>query len=78
MSKKGTSEAVYYITDDILSRIFIRNRTKKSISKNLDLLLEIRPNDYIVHRDHGVGIFREILKKSIGGNEREYMAIEYG
>lgn len=57
--------------------IFIRNRTKKSIAKNLDLLLEIRPNDYVVHRDHGVGIFREIVEKNLAGNRREYMLIEY-
>lgn len=57
--------------------MFIRNRTKKSIAKNLDLLLEIRPGDYVVHRDHGVGIFREIVEKELGGNKREYMLIEY-
>lgn len=67
----------YFVTDDILGDIFIRNRTKKSIVKNLDLLLEIRPNDYVVHRDHGVGIFREIVEKDVGGSRREYMLIEY-
>ncbi len=67
----------YFITDDILGDIFIRNRTRKSIVKNLDLLLEIRPQDYVVHRDHGVGIFREIVEKDVGGNKREYMLIEY-
>lgn len=67
----------YFIADDILGDIFIRNRTKKSIAKNLDLLLEIRQNDFVVHRDHGVGIFREIVEKTVGGNRREYMLIEY-
>lgn len=67
----------YYVADDILGDVFIRNRMKKSIAKNLDLLLEIRPNDYVVHRDHGVGIFREIVEKTLGGNKREYMLIEY-
>lgn len=67
----------YFVADDILGDIFIRNRTKKSIVKNLDLLLEIRPSDYVVHRDHGVGIFREIVEKDVGGNKREYMLIEY-
>lgn len=67
----------YFVADDILGDIFIRNRTKKSIVKNLDLLLEIRPQDYVVHRDHGVGVFREIVEKDVGGNKREYMLIEY-
>lgn len=39
--------------------------------------MEIRPNDYVVHRDHGVGIFREIVEKDVGGNKREYMLIDY-
>jgi transcription-repair coupling factor (superfamily II helicase) len=68
---------VYFVADDVLGDIFIRNRTKKSIAKNLDLMLEIRPGDYIVHRDHGVGVFREIVEKDLGGNKREYMLIEY-
>lgn len=55
----------YFVADDILGDIFIRNRTKKSIAKNLDLMLEIRPGDYVVHRDHGVGIFREIVEKDV-------------
>jgi hypothetical protein len=42
----------YYICDDILSDIFVRKRSKKSLAKSLDLLLEIRPGDFIVHVDH--------------------------
>lgn len=42
----------FFVADDILGDIFIRNRTKKSISKKLDLLLEIHSTDYVVHRDH--------------------------
>ena len=44
----------YVFADDIISKIFIKRRAKKSFSENLDLLLQIKPGDFIVHIDHGV------------------------
>lgn len=65
------------IADDILARIFIQARSRKSLAKNLDLLLHIRSGDYVVHRDHGVGVFRGVILKKIGEIEREYAQIDY-
>ncbi|MDD2487548.1 MAG: CarD family transcriptional regulator [Candidatus Gracilibacteria bacterium] len=65
------------ICDDILSNIFIKKRYRKSLSKDLDLLLQIKPGDYIVHIDHGVGIFKQIVLKDLSGIKREYIEIEY-
>ncbi|MCH2188741.1 DEAD/DEAH box helicase [Candidatus Gracilibacteria bacterium] len=65
------------LCDDVLSRIFIKKRSKKSLSKNLDLLLQIQPGDYIVHKDHGIGIFHEIIEKQLGKNKNEYLEIHY-
>jgi hypothetical protein len=31
------------ICDDILSKIFVKKRVKKSVSENIDLLLQIKP-----------------------------------
>jgi transcription-repair coupling factor (superfamily II helicase) len=42
------------ITDDNISRIFVKKRIKRSLSKNLDLMMQIKPGDYIVHIDHGI------------------------
>jgi len=67
----------YYICDDILSDIFVRKRSKKSLAKNLDLLLEIRPGDFIVHIDHWIGKFIWIILKDLSGIKREYIEIEY-
>lgn len=66
-----------YICDDILSQIFIKKRSKKSVSKNIDLLLEIKAWDYIVHIDHWVGIFKQIILKDLWWIKREYVEIEY-
>ncbi|EKD66417.1 MAG: hypothetical protein ACD_49C00044G0019 [uncultured bacterium (gcode 4)] len=68
---------IIYICDDILSNIFIRKRSKKSLAKSLDLLLEIRPGDFIVHIDHWIGKFIWIILKDLSGIKREYIEIEY-
>jgi len=66
-----------YICDDILSDIFIKKRSRKSVAKNIDLLLEIKPWDCIVHIDHWVGVFKQIILKELGWIKREYVEIEY-
>ncbi|MBF0914110.1 DEAD/DEAH box helicase, partial [Candidatus Gracilibacteria bacterium] len=76
------TDKIYVICDDIISKIFIRRRVKKTFSENLDLLMQIKPGDFIVHIDHGVGIFSEITTKEIpDGNgkmlKKEYITIEY-
>jgi transcription-repair coupling factor (superfamily II helicase) len=45
--------------------------------KNLDLLLKIQEGDLVVHREHGIGKYVQILKKRIGLIEREYMEVAY-
>lgn len=55
----------------------MQNRVRKSTIKNLDLLLKIQIGDLIVHREHGIGRYCQILKKRIGLIEREYMEVEY-
>lgn len=69
--------AKIYICDDVLSDIFVRKRSRKSLAKSLDLLLEIRPGDYIVHIDHWIGKFIGIILKDLSGIKREYIEIEY-
>ena len=65
------------LCDDILGKIFVRKRTKKSLAKNLDLLLHIQSWDYVVHRDHGIGRFEQIISKELAGIKREYMELLY-
>ncbi|MCP4523262.1 MAG: DEAD/DEAH box helicase, partial [Candidatus Gracilibacteria bacterium] len=70
------------ICDDNISRIFIKKRVQKKMSKKLDLLLQIKPGDYVVHVDHGIGIFREIIEKELQISpqkkiRKEYIALDY-
>ncbi len=39
--------------------------------------LELSPGDYVVHDAHGVGKYVEMVRRNIGGAEREYLVIEY-
>jgi transcription-repair coupling factor (superfamily II helicase) len=39
--------------------------------------LELSPGDFVVHDAHGVGKYVEMVRRAIGGAEREYLVIEY-
>jgi len=59
----------------------------KSVSKDLKKMpsrrrgavdpLTLNSGDYIVHEHHGVGRYVEMITRTIGGAEREYLIIEY-
>jgi transcription-repair coupling factor (superfamily II helicase) len=40
--------------------------------------LALRPGDYVVHEQHGVGKFLQMAQRSVQGATREYLLIEYG
>ncbi|TXH39540.1 MAG: transcription-repair coupling factor [Actinobacteria bacterium] len=39
--------------------------------------LVLTPGDYVVHEQHGVGRYVEMIERTIGGATREYLIIEY-
>jgi transcription-repair coupling factor (superfamily II helicase) len=39
--------------------------------------LQLRPGDYVVHEQHGVGRFVEMMQRTVQGATREYLVIEY-
>ena len=48
------------------------SRRKKAIDP-----LELRPGDFVVHEQHGVGKFIELVQRTVSGVAREYLVIEY-
>ncbi len=38
---------------------------------------DLKPGDYVVHVDHGIGRFIGLHKPNIDGNQREYLTIQY-
>ena len=55
----------FYICDDNISRIFVKKRVNRKMWKKLDLLMQIKPWDYIVHVDHGIWVFQQIIEKQL-------------
>ncbi|WP_234994474.1 transcription-repair coupling factor [Kytococcus aerolatus] len=39
--------------------------------------LQLNPGDFIVHEQHGVGRFVEMVQRTVGGATREYLVVEY-
>ena len=39
--------------------------------------LELRAGDYVVHEQHGVGRYVEMIQRTVAGATREYVLIEY-
>jgi len=74
-SFKSNKEII--ICDDNLSRIFVKKRIKKTLSENIDLLLQINPWDFVVHIDHWIWIFNWIVTKELWNLKKEYLEIEY-
>lgn len=40
--------------------------------------LELKPGDYVVHEQHGVGRFVEMKQREVHGATRDYLVLEYG
>jgi transcription-repair coupling factor (superfamily II helicase) len=39
--------------------------------------LQLQPGDFVVHEQHGVGKYVEMIRRTINGGEREYLVLEY-
>jgi transcription-repair coupling factor (superfamily II helicase) len=39
--------------------------------------LELKPGDFVVHEQHGIGKYVELVQRTVNGAEREYLVIEY-
>jgi transcription-repair coupling factor (superfamily II helicase) len=39
--------------------------------------IQLQPGDFVVHEQHGVGRYVEMVRRTINGGEREYLIIEY-
>jgi transcription-repair coupling factor (superfamily II helicase) len=38
---------------------------------------DIQPGSYVVHIEHGIGLFQGLVKMGLNGGEREYLLVEY-
>jgi transcription-repair coupling factor (superfamily II helicase) len=58
-----------------------RHRPPKSLktvrSAAIDTFVELNPGDYVVHLNHGIGLFKGIERINALGHERDYVRLEY-
>jgi len=54
-----------------------RKHFKSKTSRPIETFLDLKPGDYVVHINHGIGIFRSIERMAAGGVERDFILIDY-
>ncbi|MBN1231295.1 MAG: transcription-repair coupling factor [Anaerolineales bacterium] len=54
-----------------------RHRPRAASKSPEEGYAELRLDDWVVHVDHGIGIFKGLSKREIDGVEHEYLCIEY-
>ncbi|MBQ7680104.1 MAG: transcription-repair coupling factor [Butyrivibrio sp.] len=54
-----------------------RHRRHFEGGERISSFADLKPGDYVIHEDHGLGIFRGIEKLSSDGVTRDYIKIEY-
>ncbi|MDD6212445.1 MAG: transcription-repair coupling factor [Clostridiales bacterium] len=55
-----------------------RKKTSSYAGKRIQSFSELSVGDYVVHENHGLGIYQGIDKVEVGGTTRDYMKITYG
>ena len=50
---------------------------KSKVSRLLTSLDDLRPGDFVVHKDHGIGRFHGLVRQDIEGMKEDLMLIEY-
>ncbi|MFO7629817.1 MAG: CarD family transcriptional regulator, partial [Prochlorococcaceae cyanobacterium] len=54
---------------------YVRRR-RKAASRSVDPN-KMRPGDFVVHRNHGIGKFLKLEKLALGGESRDYLVVQY-
>ena len=71
---------IFFLTEaEISSQRSSTKDMRKLPSKRRDVIdpLDLKPGDYVVHEQHGVGQFVEMVQRAFAGGTREYLVIEY-
>ena len=77
---KSESANILFVTERDLSGSKTASRDAARMpSKRKQAIdpLELRSGDYVVHEQHGIGRYVELIQRTVGGVTREYLVIEY-
>ena len=53
-----------------------RRGTRSTVAPEL-FFADVSPNDYVVHMEHGIGVYEGLIRLELGGVEREYLQVNY-
>ncbi|MFA5404620.1 MAG: transcription-repair coupling factor, partial [Ignavibacteria bacterium] len=73
------SKITLYTEHQIFGRYFrqLKRKRKKFKGLTFEEIKELRPGDFIVHRDFGIGIFSGLKKIKVGNNQQEVVKLSY-
>jgi len=54
-----------------------RQQHRPAVEAPEALYSDLKPGDWVVHIDHGVGRYRGLVQRTLDGSEREFLCIEY-
>ena len=72
-------QALAVVTDEEIFGVRERRRSRTGWreGQRLDGIAQLAPGDFLVHVDHGIGIYRGLMELKAGGTTSELLAIEY-
>ncbi len=71
-------EKILVLSDhEIFGKSYRKKRFRKKSSRPIESFLDLKTGDYVVHINHGIGIFQGIERMTAGGVERDFLLIEY-
>ena len=58
-------------------KVLPKKKSKKKGVGKITSFTELKPGDYVVHANHGIGVFKGIKQIDVAGNTRDYLDIVY-
>ncbi|MEM9041308.1 MAG: transcription-repair coupling factor [Actinomycetota bacterium] len=62
---------------DLTGRRRAHRRARKRPRQGTTTFEDLKPGNYVVHHQHGVGHYEGMVKRAIGGVERDYLLVAY-
>ncbi len=66
-----------YSEEDVFGEPRVRRRTRTAAKGMLVSLEELSPGDYVVHIDHGIGLYRGLKHLKVADTEGDFLNLEY-
>jgi transcription-repair coupling factor (superfamily II helicase) len=76
----GTFPPQHLLTDGEIfgwRRPEARRRARRAAETPESAYIDLRPGDWVVHVDHGIGRFSGLVTRTVEGMAREYLCVEY-